>query len=200
MKCLLATAHTHLPEAVWIRVNSSLPPFLPPSVSLSLSLSVCVCVPNVVRTMGLCMVRTLGIGGMCHIHPAALKDDWSMRHAASLITPQHTYRGYLGGIFTSVLTNGKAWTQTWISESLSALAWVQAALLSGCTRGFTMRAMHQAIHGAYGDSPHNVQGTVKAAHHISYGMPVKKCIILRRVGSNGRGAWMSTPSPLGVMG
>ena len=34
---------------------------------------------------------------MSHIQPAALHADWTLRHAAPLITPSHSYKGYLGG-------------------------------------------------------------------------------------------------------
>ena len=59
-----------------------------------------------------------------------------------------------------------------------ALAWLQVALLSGYSREDTMRAMHKGMHRAFGDSPHNVQSTIKAVYHMSYHMPARKCEIL----------------------
>ena len=111
------------------------------------------------------------------MQPAALQADWSLRHTPSLISPRHGYKGYLGGHFASALTTGRDWTHTWSSQIVSALAWVQVALLFGYTRADTMRAMHEGIHWAYGDSPHNVQGTIKAVYCLLYSMPAKKCAL-----------------------
>jgi hypothetical protein len=120
---------------------------------------------------------------MSHVQPAALRDDWSLRHAAPLISPAHSYKGYLAGIFSSALCNGRKWTESWAAQIASALAWVHVTLLLGYTREDTMRAMHKGLHRAYSDSAHTVQGTVKAVYCMRYSMPAKKCIILAKVQS-----------------
>ena len=89
------------------------------------------CMGPVCRVMGYCIVQTPQGGGMSHVQPAALRDDWSLRHAAPLISPVHGYKGYLAGIFSSALCNGRKWTESWAAQIVSALAWVQVALLSG---------------------------------------------------------------------
>ena len=60
---------------------------------------------------------------MSHVQPAALQGDWSLRPAPTLLSPSHNYKGYLGGIFASALTNGHDWTHTWSSQIVSAMAW-----------------------------------------------------------------------------
>ena len=72
---------------------------------------------------------------MNHVQPAALRDDWSLRLGPSLMTPKHTYKGYLSGIFIGALANGIPWVRTWAGQIMSALAWLQAALLPGYGRG-----------------------------------------------------------------
>ena len=47
-----------------------------------------------------------GGGGVNHIQPAALRDDWSLLLGPSLMTPKHVYKGYLGGILGPWLTEG----------------------------------------------------------------------------------------------
>ena len=44
-----------------------------------------------------------------------------------------------------------------------------------------MRALHKGLHRAYGYSPHNVQGTIKAVYHISYHMRAPKCALMGRL-------------------
>ena len=118
---------------------------------------------------------------MSHVQPGALRDDWSLRHAAPLISPAHSYKGYLAGIFSSALRNGRQWTESWGAQIVSALVWVQVALLSGYTREDTMGAMQKGPHRAYIDSAHIFQGTVKAVCCMSYSMPARKCIVLHHV-------------------
>ena len=117
------------------------------------------------------------------VGPCAICSQQHCRRTGHCGTQHHSSRQHTAikvrRILTGALTNGKEWTHTWASEILSALAWVQVAMLSGYRKAFTLRAMHQAIHRAYGDSPHNIQGTIKAARHILYIMPVKKCIIVQ---------------------
>ena len=135
----------------------------------------------VCRAMGYCIVRTPQGGGMSHVQPAALRDNLSLRHTAPLISPAHIYKGCLAGIFSSALCNKRKWTKYWGAQIVSALAWVQVALLSGYTCEDTMRAMHKGLHRAYSDSAHTVHGTVKAVYGMSYSMPAKKCIVLAKV-------------------
>ena len=94
------------------------------------------------------------------------------------MTPGHSYKGYLAGIFTGALVNGRKWTGSWAGQILSSLAWVQTALHAGYACGDTMRHMHRAVHRAYADSPHNVLGTVKAVHGLSYLLPARKCAVV----------------------
>ena len=112
---------------------------------------------------------------MSHVQPAALQVDRSLRHAPTPISPQHSYKGYLGGIFASALTNGE----------IGHIPRVRRSCLLWCGFRFpqedTMWSMHQGIHQAYVDSPHNVQGTIKALNHMSYNMPAKKCIPKKKV-------------------
>ena len=136
------------------------------------------CLQRVVRCMGFCIAMGGKDGGICHVQPAALKDDWSLRLGPSLMTPGHSYKGYLAGIFTGALVNGRKWTASWAGQILSCLAWVQTALHAGYARGDTMRHMHRAVHRAYADSPHNVLGTVKAVHGLSYLLPARKCAVV----------------------
>ena len=44
------------------------------------------CLQRVVRCMGLCIAMGGEGGGICHVQPAALKDDWSLRLGPSLMT------------------------------------------------------------------------------------------------------------------
>ena len=83
-----------------------------------------------------------------------------------------------GRHFWSALTNRRDSTHTWCSQIVSAMASVQVALLCGFTCVDTMRAMHQGIHRAYGDNPHNA---IKAVYHMSYSMPGRKCALLRQL-------------------
>ena len=66
-----------------------------------------------------------------------------LRHAAPLLSP--CYKGYPGGIFAGALADGKAWTDTWASQIISALAWVQVALLSEYLRPDIMCAGHGLV-------------------------------------------------------
>ena len=61
VKCLLLTAHTHLPGAVWIRVTSSLPPSLPLTLSSPPLLSLCGCLSLTYPSRG--SVQVGGLGG-----------------------------------------------------------------------------------------------------------------------------------------
>ena len=81
---------------------------------------------------------------------------WDLRLGPTLLTPRDAYRGYLGSIFTGVLKNGAQWTCTWISEILSAAAWLQVALLCSYRCETAMRAMHKGIHRAFVHSPHDI--------------------------------------------
>ena len=139
------------------------------------------CLGPVVRCMGFSIALGGGRGGINHVQPAALKDDWSLRLGPSLMTPKHTYKGYLSGIFTGALANGRPWVRTWAGQIMSALAWLQAALLSGYGRGDSMRAMHRALHRAFAGEPHCLRVTVKAVYSISHLMPDKKCTVVRHV-------------------
>ena len=56
--------------------------------------------------MGFCIALGQGVGGINQVHPAALKDDWSLRLRPPLMTPKHAYKGYLSGIFIGALANG----------------------------------------------------------------------------------------------
>ena len=114
---------------------------------------------------------------MSHVQPAALKDDGSLRLGPSLMTPKHTYKGYLSGIFTGALVNGRPWVRTWVGQIMSALVWLQAALLSSYGRGDSMQAMHRAFAG----EPHYLRATVKAVYSISHLMPDKKCTVVRHM-------------------
>ena len=136
------------------------------------------CLGPVCIAMGYCCARTPEGTGLSHVQPVALRPNWSLCHGPPLLSPQHSYKGYLAGIFSSALANGRRWTHTWAAQILSACAWVHVALLSGYTRADAMWAMHSGIHRAYADSQHNVQGTVKAVYHLSYGLPAKKCVVV----------------------
>ena len=56
------------------------------------------CVGPVVRCMGFCIAPGEGRGGMNHVQPAALKDDWSLCLGPSVMTLKHAYKGYLSRI------------------------------------------------------------------------------------------------------
>ena len=64
---------------------------------------------------------------------------------------------------------------------MSALAWLQTALLSGYGRGESMHAMHRALHRAFAGEPHFLRATVRAVYSISYLMPDRKCTVVGHV-------------------
>ena len=78
----------------------------------------------------------------------------------------------------------------WLSRIISALVWVQVPMLLGYSLEETMRAMRKGIQRASADSPHIVQGTVKAVYSLSYSMPARKCVIL-----HGLQSWMQQGAP-----
>ena len=80
------------------------------------------CLGPVVRCVGFCIFLGGGWGGLNHIQPAALKDDWTLRLGPSLMTPKHSYKGYLSGSFAGALANGRPWVRTWAGRILSALS------------------------------------------------------------------------------
>ena len=54
------------------------------------------------------------------MEPSALTTTWQLRFRPTLLSRDAAYQGYLGSIFTRVLKHGARWTQSWISEILSA--------------------------------------------------------------------------------
>ena len=95
------------------------------------------------------------------MQPAALTDDWSLRLGPSLMSPTHAYIGHLSGISPGALANGRPWVRTCSEQIVSALAWLQTALLSGYARGDSMPGMHRALHKAFGAEPHFFAGNSK---------------------------------------
>ena len=81
--------------------------------------------------------------------PAALTAQRELKLGAPLKSPQCAHKEYLPAIFTAVLNNNLCWSATWLSQALSAAAWLQVALLSDYYRGTVMRAMHRAVAKAY---------------------------------------------------
>ena len=108
---------------------------------------------------------------MNHVQPAPLRDDWSFRLGPSLMSPQHAYRGYLSGFFAGALVNGRPWVRTWSGQILSAIAWLQTAMLSGYGHSDGMRAMHRALHRAFAAEPHFLPDAVKAVYAVSHTLP-----------------------------
>ena len=136
------------------------------------------CLGPVLRCMGFCISLGGEGKGLNHVHPAALTDTWDLRLGPSLMNPRHAYKGYLSGIFTGALANGRAWVSTWAGEILSALAWLQAGMRAGYTRQESMRAMHRALHRAFAGEPHFLPATVKAVYTLSHRLPAPKCVIV----------------------
>ena len=93
------------------------------------------CLGLVIRCMGFCIALGAGGGGLNHIQPAALTDDWSLRLGPSLMSPKHAYKGYPSGNFTGALANGRPWVRTWSGQIVSTLAWLQTTPLSCYGRG-----------------------------------------------------------------
>ena len=136
------------------------------------------CLGPVLRCMGFCISLGGEGKGLNHVQPAALTDTWDLRLGPSLMNPRHAYKGYLSGIFTGALANGRAWVCTWAGEILSALAWLQARMRAGYTRQESMRAMHRALHRAFAGEPHFLPATVKAVYTLSHRLPAPKCVIV----------------------
>ena len=135
----------------------------------------------VITCMGFCIALGGAGGGLNHIQPTTLTDDWSLRLGPSLMSPKHAYKRYLSGIFIGALVNGTPWVRTWSGQIVSALAGLQTAVLSGYGRGDNMRGMHRALHRAFGTEPHFLQATVKAVYSISYQLPGKKCVVISHI-------------------
>ena len=112
------------------------------------------CLGPVIICMGFCIALGGARGGLNHIQPAALTDDWSLHLGPSLMSPKDAYKRYLSGIFTGALANGRLWVRTWSGQIVSTLAGLQTALLSGYGRGDSMRGIHRALHRAFGAEPH----------------------------------------------
>ena len=70
------------------------------------------------------------------------------------MSPKHAYKRYLSGIFTRGLAIGRWWVRTWARQILSAVVWLQTALLSAYRRADSMRAAHRASHKAVSAEPH----------------------------------------------
>ena len=136
------------------------------------------CLGPVLRCMGFCISMGGEGKGLNHVQPAALTDAWDLRLGPSLMNLRHAYKGYLSGIFTGALANGRAWVSTWAGEILSALAWLQAGMRAGYTRQESMRALHKALHRAFAGEPHFLPATVKAVYTLSHGLPARKCVIV----------------------
>ena len=134
------------------------------------------CCTAITKVMGYVLVREPKGTGIAFIEPSALTARWELRLGPTLLTPRDAYKGYLASIFTGVLKNGAQWTCTWISEILSAAAWLQMALLCGYRRETAMRAMHKGM-----QSPPDTRATIKAVYSLSYGMPAPPCAVARRV-------------------
>ena len=126
------------------------------------------CLSHVVHAMGLCMIRDTGGMGAAHSHPSSLKPDWSLRLGPSRASPSLAPKHNPKAVFISVLTNTIPWCNTWASQILSALAWLQVALLSGYSRVAAMRALHAAIARAFAVTVHCTKATIKAVYSISY--------------------------------
>ena len=139
------------------------------------------CLGPVIRCMGFCIALRHRAGGINHVHPAALKDDWSLRLGPPLMTPKHAYKGYLSRIFTGALANGRPWLQSWVGQILSTIAWMQIAMLLGHSRADSARAMHRALHYAFAVEPPFLLATVKAVYTASYSipnLPSLKCVAI----------------------
>ena len=153
---------------------------------------VCECMNNSPQCVGACCTPTTKVmgyvpvrepkgTGIAFVEPSALTGRWGLRLGPTLLTPGDAYKGYLGSSFACVLKNGAQWTTTWISEIMSATAWLQVALLCGYRRETAMRAIHKAIHRAYVQSPHDTRATIKVVYSLSYSMSAPPCAVARRV-------------------
>ena len=89
------------------------------------------------------------------------------------MTPSHAYKGYLSGIFTGAVANGRPWVRTWAGQILSVVA-----MLSGYSRAESMRAMHRALHQALAAQPYFLHATGKAVYAASYTLPSSTCIAI----------------------
>ena len=64
---------------------------------------------------------------------------------------------------------------------MSALAWLQTALLSGYGRRERMHAMHGELHRAFVGEPHCLRATVRGVYSISYWLPDRQCTVVGHV-------------------
>ena len=140
------------------------------------------CCNPVTKAVGVVMVLPGTDRHTTFAEPAALGDNWSLKLGPPLITPLHSYHGYLPSIFTEVLRNALPWAGTWLGQILGACAWLQVAVVSEYRRAGAMRAMHKAVAKAYACTPHAYQATTKVLHHISHKLPLKRCVAVRAVG------------------
>ena len=120
------------------------------------------------KAMGVVFVKDHEGNGMAFVEPSALTDQWNLCLAQPLPTPACAYPGYVGRIFIGALKNGVPFTDSWAGQILSAVAWLQVAMLSGYSWAEAMRAMHKGLHHAYATSLRDVNGTIKAVYSISY--------------------------------
>ena len=70
-------------------------------------------------TMGFCVARTPTGIGMSHVQPVVMRGDRTLKHTAPLISAAHSDKGFLGGIFSNALTNGRAWTGRGVPRSFA---------------------------------------------------------------------------------
>ena len=101
--------------------------------------------------------------------PPALSDNWSLKLGPPLITPMHSYHGYLPSIFTGVLRNALPWAGTRLGQILGVCAWLQVAIVLGYRRADVMCAMHKVVAKAYACTPHAYQATTKVSISSIYG-------------------------------
>ena len=73
-----------------------------------------------------------------------------------------------------MLKNGLAFPVMWASQIMSAVTWLNVAILSGYGRGEVVRGLHKGVYWVYATATHNVHATVKAVCHMCYHLPLTR--------------------------
>ena len=111
---------------------------------------------------------------LVHLHPSTLNDRWELKWSPPLQTPGGSTPDYLHTLFIGVMQSNLNLVRSWAGLLLSAVAWMQVAVLSGFAAKDIIRPMSEAINRACARTAHNHEPSKRWVGFIARKLPVPK--------------------------